>query len=231
MIDRHSFVSGALHSYPICIAFIFMYSALGMLGHANGCSLLELSTMSASIFSVPLQAFFLNNPDLSILTTVLNTLVLNFRFFLMSAILLPAWKKNIFTIPSLHFVCGSTYMVCTTERKAHEPWSFYLGVIMPSYLTAIAATIFGYLLWGISNEHQTFLNALAHIVLPIHFVCLTVKRKKERFVILASLIGFITSPMVSLIGSQFTIFIWLLIAGLIILLEEKICGKPSLQAA
>jgi predicted branched-subunit amino acid permease len=231
MLDKHSFISGVLHSYPICLAFIFMYSALGMLGHANGISLTELIAMSICIFSAPLQAFLINSPDLSILATAINTFVLNFRFFLMSSVLIPLWKKNIFTIPSLHFICGSTYMVCSAEKHKNDLWSFYLGVSLPSYITGIFATIFGYFLWDIGTNYKLFMSSLAHIVLPIHFICLALKRKKEKFTVMASLIGLIMTPLVAMIDNRFSTFAWLIIAGLMVMLEERICGKQSLQPA
>jgi predicted branched-subunit amino acid permease len=232
MLTKDSFKSGVLHSYPICIAFTFMYSALGMLGHAKGLSLSKLVVMSATIFAVPLQALVINNQELTIVTTVINSFILNFKFLLMSSVLIPLWHRKALTIPSLHFICNSTYMVCSIEKEVKEPWSFYIGVSLPSYVSAIVATIFGYMLWDIGSNYQSFLQALAHIVLPIHFICLTMKRKKEMFVIAATVLGLVMTPvLLPVIGNQLTIVAWLIFAGILIMIEEKVCGKLSLQPA
>lgn len=232
MFNKDSFKSGVSHSYPICIAFGFMYSALGMLGHAKGLSIYKMVVMSATIFAVPLQALVINNQELTIITTMLNAFILNFKFLLMSSVLIPLWHRKILTIPSLHFICNSTYMVCAVEKEVKEPWSFYVGVSLPSYISAIIATIFGYLLWEVGTDYQFFLQALAHIVLPIHFICLTMKRKKEIFSVAATILGIIMTPMLlPIIGSKFTILTWLIVAGLLIIVEEKVCGKLFLQPA
>lgn len=232
MFNKESFKSGISHSYPICIAFTFMYAALGMLGHAKGLSLAKMVVMSATIFAVPLQALVINNQDMTILTTIFNAFILNFKFLLMSSVLITFWQRKLLNIPSLHFICNSTYMVCAVEKEVKEPWSFYLGVSLPSYIVAILATMFGYTLWDLGSDYQFFLNALAHIVLPIHFVCLTLKRKKEKFAIAATLIGLTVTPIImQTIGNKFTIIAWLAIAGLTVLLEERVCGKQSLQPA
>lgn len=232
IIHKPSFKSGIQHSYPICIAFSLMYAALGMMGHAKGISLGKMVAMSATIFAVPLQALVINNQELTVLTTIINAFILNFKFLLMSAVLIPLWKRKFLTIPSLHFICNSTYMVCAVEEQAQEPWSFYLGVSIPSYIIAILATFLGYGLWEIGSDFQSFLHALAHIVLPIHFVCLTLKRKKDKFIVFTTLLGFVATPfLISLIGAKVTVLAWLLCASVIVLIEERICGKQLLQPA
>lgn len=91
MFNKDSFKSGVSHSYPICIAFTFMYSALGMLGHAKGIDIYKMVGMSATIFAVPLQALIINNQELTVITTILNAFILNFKFLLMSSVLIPLW--------------------------------------------------------------------------------------------------------------------------------------------
>lgn len=232
MLDKNSFKSGISHSYPICIAFLFMYSALGMLGHARGIDLIEMVVMSATIFAVPLQALVIDSAGASIFAVIVNAFILNFKFLLMTSVLIPLWKKKLLTIPSLHFICGSTYMVCAVEKDVEEPWSFFLGVSIPSYITAIFATALGHKLWQIGGNYQPFLHALSHIVVPIHLICLTLKRKKEPFSILATCIGIIITPILSIaMMGKFSTIAWFIIAGLIVSLEDKICGKQSLQPA
>ncbi len=232
MIRRNSFVSGVEHSYPVCLAFLFMFSALGILGHANGFNLLKMVSMSAIIFAVPLQALVINSYDLPILALAANAFVLNFKFLLMAATLIPLWRKRKMNIPSLHFICSSTYMVCLVEKDVEDPWLFYLGVAIPSYFTAILATALGYGLWQLNPNYQTFLHALAHIILPVHFICLTMKRRKEITPIIATCLGLMMTPVLSkFFSTPILILLWVLIAGILVSLEGVVCGKQSLQQA
>ncbi len=161
-----------------------------------------------------------------------NAFVLNFKFLLMAATLIPLWRKRKMNIPSLHFICSSTYMVCLVEKDIEDPWLFYLGVAIPSYFTAILATGLGYSLWQLSANYQTFLHALAHIMLPVHFICLTMKRRKEVTPIIATCAGIMMTPLLSkLFSTPLLIICWVAIAGIFVSLEKVVCGKQSLQQA
>ncbi|UWW96850.1 MAG: hypothetical protein NMK33_05385 [Candidatus Cardinium sp.] len=220
--------------------------------------------MSAIIFSVPLQSLVLTVNDLTIVS--INALLLNFKFLLMSAMLLSIWNhghnlhakevpdqasnpsnpieqtlleqtlhkksgltfiskllKKLKYMISLHFLCSSTYMVSMT-RPDKDNWSFYLGVSIPSYITAIIATVLRFLTFDIAYDCRYILKNAAHIVLPIHFLCLTIKRKQEKRVILATYLGILLSPLVTRLG-MFSIFAWLIIATLIYLVKYKQCGS------
>ena len=225
---ENSFIDGIKHSYPVCIAFLFIFSSIGMLGHAENFNLVQMLIMSITIFAGPSQALIINNYDIPILALAINAFILNFKFILMSSVLLPLWRRSTMTIPSLHFICSSTYMVCSVAKDVKDPWLFYLGVGIPSYFIAILATASGYMLWQIGTDHQTFLHALAHIVLPVHFTCLTMKRKKEKMAIAATGTGFVLTPILSqLVNPYFMVVIWIIIAGLFVIGEDKICGKRS----
>lgn len=209
-----------------------MFSALGILGHAKGFSLFKMLSMSAIIFAVPLQALVINNHDLPIFAIAVNALILNFKFLLMTAALIPLWYKRKLIIPSLHFICSSTYMVCLVEKDVEDPWLFYLGVAIPSYITAIMATGLGYFLWQAGANCQSFLHALAHIVLPVHFTCLTMKRRKEIVPIVATCSGILMTPLLSkFFSAPVLILFWIAIAGIFVTLESAVCGKQSLQQA
>lgn len=148
----------------------------------------------------------------------------------MAAVLLTIWNRSMkYSIPSLHFLCASTYLLSISEKNSQDPLSYYLGVSIPSYLTAISATILGYFIWDMGVSHKNFLDALAHIILPIHFMCLTFKRKKEKATVIATLIGICAMPLLGNEGNN--IIVWLLVAATLVLLEERICGKLSLQQA
>ncbi|MFI4984169.1 MAG: AzlC family ABC transporter permease [Rickettsiales bacterium] len=228
MLDKKSFILGVAHSFPICIAFTLIYASLGTLGHARGISLAEMVVMSAAVFATPIMAFITSSNDLSIVSVVIAAIILQFKFILMATVLLTRWhydKKH--AIPSLHFLCASTYLVSLSEKNAKDPLSYYLGVSIPSYIIALGATALGYYIWDLGADHKAFLNALAHIVLPAHFMCLTFKRKHEKLTVVATLIGVCAVPYLG--GAGTNIIVWVLIAAALVLLEEMVCGKQSLQ--
>lgn len=229
-IKTNSFMHGIAHSYAVCIALALIFITIGMLGHAKGFSLTKMLVMSATVFAGPLQAIIINNYELPILILALNAFILNFKFLLMSSRLLPTWPKHKMTIPSLHFICSSTYMVCATEKDVENPWLFYLGIGIPSYIVTILSTAVGFFLWQIGTDYQEFLNALAHIILPVHFTALTMKRKKEVIAIAITITGFLLTAVLSkLINPQFTIIAWIIIAGIVVFIKEIICGKQSVS--
>lgn len=229
---RAIFIDGIRHSYPVCIAFALMFAAIGMLGHAKGFGLSKMLIMSATIFAVPLQALVINNYHVPLLVLAINAAILNSRILLMSSVLVSKWRKRLMTIPSLHFVCSSTYMVSTVEKDLDDPWLYYLGVALPAYVVAIIATGCGYMFWQIGAQYQSILNALAHIVLPVHFTCLTLKRKKDKFAILATAAGIMLAPiLLKILNLKITAVIWILLAAALVICEDKVCGKQSLQQA
>ncbi len=224
---NQSALDGMRSSYPICLAIALLFFSLGTLANLGGLSLAQAVVMTMGIFAAPLQAFIIDNQDISIWATVVNSVILNFKFLLMSAALVPLWPKlNIRSLPALHLITSSIYMVCNSHRNIKDPWSFYLGLAVPCYITATLATILGYLTWTMAADYQPFLSALARIVLPVHFVCLTIKRKGERTILIATLLGLIMSLFLSpLVGKHLLIIVWLFTSFLILTMEERICGQ------
>lgn len=226
-----AFLQGARVSYPIYIAFVLMFGSLAMLAHSAGVSLGETMLMTGLIFAVPLQALLIENPDFSLWAAGIAALVLNFKFMLMSAVVLPLWhKQHMLKIASLQFMTSSTYMFCMASKKVEDRWSFYLGVALPAYCIALLSTLAGYYLWQVGVQYRSFFNALAHIILPIYFLCLTLTRKEEQWVLFATLLGLFLTPIATpIIGKKALILLWLIIAVLLTTFNrftiEPRCGK------
>ena len=227
MLNKDDLKSGIQSAVPICIAFLLLYSSLGLLAHAKDLSLIEAVFLTATIFAGPAQTFIINNQDLSLWAIALNTIVLNFKFILMSAMIIPLWqKKKRFAIPGLYFMCSSAYLVCSVKKDIKDPWSFYIGLVVIIYIIALLSTIIGYNAWNTSDQTRIFLNALAHIVLPTHFICLTVKRKDEWVILGTTLLGILLTPyLLTIFGKQLIIIAWVFLAFLCVHMEEYVCGK------
>jgi predicted branched-subunit amino acid permease len=227
MLNKQDLKTGIKNSLPICVAFLLCFSSLGLLAHAKNLSFIEATLLTATIFAGPSQTFVINNNDLSLWAVALNIIILNFKFILMSALIVPLWqKRKRLAIPALYFMCSSAYLVCSVKKDTKDPWSFYIGLVFTSYCIAVLATMIGYKAWDILTDTRTFLSALAHIVLPTHFICLTVKRKGELFALATTLLGiFLTPALTLLIGKHLLILAWFFLAFIAIHLEERLCGK------
>lgn len=227
MLNIHDLKQGIKSSLPICVAFFLCFSSLGLLAHAKELSFIEATLLTATIFAGPSQTFVINNHDLSLWAVALNIIILNFKFILMSALIVPLWqKRKRLTIPALYFMCSSAYLVCSIKKNIKDPWSFYVGLVFTSYCVAVLSTMIGYKAWDTLVDTRVFLSALAHIVLPTHFTCLTIKRKGELFAIGATLLGILLTPILtSLIGKPFLILAWFLFAFSAVYMEERLCGK------
>lgn len=228
-MDRKSFIDGLYGSTPICIAFTLLFSSLGLMANAHGLTLYEATILTATVFAGPSQVFVMENQDLSLWLLALNIFVLNFKFVLMSAMIIPYWqKKKRWNVPALYFMCSSAYLVCSTKKNTKDSWSYYLGVVIAAYIVAIVFTAIGHIAWDAALDGRKFLNALAHIVLPTHFICLIVKRKAEPMIIAMSLLGIIAAPILeAYIGKQFLLLAWFLIAFTCMFAEDFIQKKGA----
>lgn len=227
MFDRKSFNDGLSSSIPICLAFTLLFSSLGLFANSKGLNFIEAVFLTATIFAGPSQVFVMDNQDLSFWVLAANIFVLNFKFLLMSILAISLWhNRKRFRIPGLFFMCSSAYLVYSTRADVKDPWSYFMGIVTASYVVAVVSTMAGYLVWDTAVDYRFFLSALAHIVLPIHFVCLIVKRKTEATVLNLSLFSIIVSPFLEmLIGRQFIILAWFFIAFIVVMIEDKLCGK------
>jgi predicted branched-subunit amino acid permease len=228
-MDKKSFKDGLYGSIPICFAFTLLYSSLGLLGNASGLSLWESTFLSATVFAGPAQVFVMDNQDLSPWALAINVFMLNFKFVLMSSMILPLWHySKRFKVPGLYFMCSSAYLVCSTQKDVKDLWSYYMGLVLLSYVVAIVFTMIGYLAWDAAINYRSFLNALAHIVLPTHFICLIVKRKAELMIIAISLLGIAATPVLeAYIGRQSLILAWFFLAFICVQVEDKLQPKEG----
>lgn len=232
-MDKKSFTDGLYGSIPICIAFSLLFSSLGLLANAHGLTLCEATVLTATVFAGPSQVFVMENKDLSLWVLALNIFVLNFKFVLMSAMVLPFWKKGKrLKVPALYFMCSSAYLICSTSKNVKDLWSYYMGVVIVAYIVAVVFTVIGHMAWDAALDCRKFLNALAHIVLPAHFVCLIVKRKTEPMILVMSLLGIIATPILEVhIGKQYLLLAWFFMAFVCVHVEDSLqkrtmsCGK------
>jgi predicted branched-subunit amino acid permease len=200
---------GMLDSFPICISFFLIFSSVGALYQHAGIPLIETMVGSLLIFAAPLQVAVVNYlADGAFLSVIIMTLIINFRFFLMSMVMsqyfhdIPKSKILI----SMLALSASTYTVTHSHLSSEcipsgkDKFNYYLGVSVPSFFIAVLATLLGYLFAGYLNY-----DSIAHflvMLVPIHFSSLIAKRSGKDLSVFATLIGGVSAPFINEINIQ-----------------------------
>lgn len=216
-LNKESFVSGVANSFSVCLSFALMFFSLGMLTAAQKISLFKCLFMTFSLFAVPLQALILDRKDLTLLSVALSAFIINFKFFPISSKLVSSWKNlTLVKKMNLYFICTRTNMVSVHEKNKACNWSYLWGIA--SKLSNGSSYCLPWLFsLGSFPEQKKFLEAFAHIVLPVHFICLTMKRKAPVMPVIITFIGICMTPLlVAIFGKKFLIFSWLIVAGILL---------------
>jgi predicted branched-subunit amino acid permease len=198
-MNKKSFLLGIYDSLPVCVAFSFMFFSLGTLAHLNSFSFMQSIMMTAGIYAAPLQAILLNNQSDFIGLIGITTLLVNFRFIIMSASInsyfkdIPYWKLLL----ALSTLSASSFTVSYARVKNGlndiDFFSYFLAVSVFTYLIAIIATLLGYLI--VAKLSTPYLTTLFAFVLPIHFSGLSAKYMPNIKLVLAIVLGIVLMPV------------------------------------
>lgn len=225
--------TGVESSVPVSISFAIIFCAQGILSCDNGLSFWQSVCLTAGIFAAPTQAYIIENMDMPIWAVGINVCILNFKFFLMSTVLVALWNtRRSLAIPAAYCLTSSTYLVAVIQKKIKNPWAFFIGLAVTTYIVAISSTALGYYLCAHAIHLKSFLMVITHCVVPIHFVALTVKRKEEPTILILTMLGLVASSLlIHVYPKSFNILIWIMIAGICVLIEEKRHAKKLNQAS
>ncbi|QLL11841.1 AzlC family ABC transporter permease [Pseudomonas chlororaphis] len=204
---------GIIDSIPVAVSFFFVFASLGALYQEKGIQLLDAALGTALIFAAPLQVTGVDVvSNGQIVAALALTVLVNFRFLFMSMVASQyfvgvAKAKVLF---SMLMFSASTYAVThyhlksSGVRNGASQFRYYLGVSVPSYLVAITATIFGFLLS--SRVDYASIEMFMVMILPLHFTALTAKNSGQGFTVLATLIGGLCAPLLIELDS-----VWLMV--------------------
>ncbi len=208
-MQKSLFRKGLLDSLPICISFFLIFASVGALYQNKGLSLIETITGSILIFAAPLQVAVVNYlADGVFFSIIILTLIINFRFFLMSMVMsqyfqdipkskillsMLAFSASTYTVTHAHLTSSSIY-------DGRSQFNYYLGVSIPSFIIAILATLLGYL----SSDYLNYdsMSLFLVMLIPIHFSSLAAKRSGKDLSVFATLIGGVCTPLINEINIQ-----------------------------
>lgn len=217
---RETFLKGVRDSMPIVVAFFFIFLSVGALSNQHHLSIVQAICMTIFVFAAPFQAILLQmtHQEWIFLTAIFGAFIVNFRFFMMSTALLPYFKdesllKILLMIPMLS---ASTFAVSYTKFKNEDQFNhfyYYFGVAFTSYFFAILSTGLGYLV--AKDLDSGYLMLLISMVLPIHFSALTALNWPKLLPILATLLGFLCTPLVNIAFPKLGLLLGPMLAGCI----------------
>ena len=221
-----SFQHGLRDSVPLGISFFFIFLAVGAASKAVGLTLGTATIMSLVVFAAPAQLAIFDlmghhRPWLDILAA---TVIINARFFVMSATLLPYFRGTPLPriLAAMPMLSASTFTVPFIRFKQAadvRPFAYYLGVSAGSYPVAGAATALGLLL--VQDIPGWALESLK-MILPIYFTTLLAREWPNRLPLLAGLAGFVITPFAEIAAPAAGMILTpLLVGGGLVFLEER----------
>jgi predicted branched-subunit amino acid permease len=169
------FRDGLRDAIPVSLSFVFLFFSVGSLCAGAGYNPIQASLMTAIVFAAPLQIFIVQNGDaISLATLLLTSVMINFRFLIMSSVLGSRLNGNSLRklLAAVFIMSASTFVVSNSRKTAssRELFHYHTGVGCISIGTALVATLLGTLFAGAIDGP---LMKVVGMILPIHFATLT----------------------------------------------------------
>jgi predicted branched-subunit amino acid permease len=224
---QQSFRSGCIDSLPVCLTFLFLFFSIGAASQSAGFSALQSVVMTVAVHASPLQVLITQNAEnLTFLSLLLATLVINFRFLIMSSLLTQEFgatplRKQLLSVQLLSI---STFTLANS-KKDHIPdlYHYYLGCGITSLAAATLATLAGFM---VGAEQHFADEQLINMILPIHFTALAAMAWPKLRPLLVTGLGFVVTPFAERWLGEYQILITpLLLAGLWLLWEVLARGN------
>jgi predicted branched-subunit amino acid permease len=200
------------------VSFFFVFLAVGAASRAAGLTLFQSTLMSLVVFAAPAQFVMLDliSHHRAWLDILGATAIVNSRFFVMSATLVPHFRgtSNARILAALPLLSASTFAVPFLRVKQVgdvKPFQFYLGVSMASYPVAVVATGLGLLVaQGVSPVVRDGLQ----MILPLYFATLLAGEWPRLRPVLAGFLGFVGTPVAEQLAPGYGLMLVAVIIGM-----------------
>lgn len=225
-LRNDDFVKGCIDSLPVCLAFVFMFFSIGVLLAGAGFSLLQSVVMTLSVHAAPLQVFIgQSDTNLGIWSLITITLLVNFRFLIMSSVLCEQFKSVSLAkmMWSVQLLSVSTFTLANSRKNVGEDsYRYFLGCGLSSLCVAAFSTFLGYV---IRADLGAMAYAVIAMILPIHFTALVGMSWPKWRPVLATVLGFVATPLVGAWLGAYHVFVVPLLLGVMFIVAEKASGK------
>lgn len=187
---------------PICIGYLPIAMAFGLLAKEAGLSLSQGTLMSLLVYAGASQFVAVNMLTLNMnwLQIILTVFILNFRHFLMSASLSQKLSNvKTYWLPLIAFgVTDESFAVAGTQKENNLSPFYLIGLMFSAYLAWFSGTVLGFVIAG---SLPKVLQSGMGIALYAMFIGLLIPPVKK-----CKSFGF-----VALLGASFNIFLYQLL--------------------
>ncbi len=227
MTHPRGFKSGFRASLSVSLAMFFLFISVGALCAENLLSFGQSLLMTALISAAPLQIIILQHAGSSadLWMIFLFSILVNFRFFLMSAAMFPYCRQHRLFPLVLGFagLSASSFALSFPEfqKDPHmHHFPYYLATMLSCYSIALIGTVIGFELTTLLRS--PYLTDILSMILPINFTLLTAKYWPKLKPIVITLSGFLLFPVLEPLTGRFTLLILPLVISSLILMCETI---------
>ncbi|WP_419736833.1 AzlC family ABC transporter permease [Pseudomonas sp. COR18] len=226
--SRNSFTEGCIDSLPVCLTFMFLFFSIGAASRDAGFMGLQALIMTFTVHAAPLQVFLAQHgANLTVMSILFTTLVVNFRFLIMSSVLtehfkgVPLWKSLL----SAQLLSISTFTLSNAKKgMIANVYNYYLGCGISTLSIAIVATGLGY--W-VSGDQNPLLQSVIGVILPIHFTVLASLAWPKLKPMIATGAGFALTPIVGRYLHDYQIFVVPFALGAALLIWDELFERKS----
>jgi len=213
---------------PICLGYLPLGFACGILAQKADLSLFEIAGMSTIVFAGSSQfiAVSMIAANSSIEAIIMATFIVNFRHFLMSSVLVKFLenKEKIFLFSYSHGVTDESFAI-NYHKFTEGTWDPQKAIIVN--IIAFASWNFGNIIGGYSGAVFPINNEVASYTLTAMFIGLLVLNLKNKIFIIVGIATGVASIYLSLIlkNSFYIVITAILGASLGYFIENKVIRK------
>lgn len=231
LIDTNTYkediILGAKMAIPICMGYIPLGIACGILSAKAGLSPIQIGLLSLFVFAGSGQFITASMiiANASIISIVFTNFIVNLRYLLMSSTISPFFNKSSkkFLMLFAHGITDETFAINLTEFK-NKSWNanraLYLNV------TAQSTWILGNIIGGFTGSLFTFNDLVINFVLTSMFICLLVFQLKSLLYVFCAIISGVLALFLSLVmDSNIYIIIATIFASTLCYFIEKLMKK------
>lgn len=216
-------LQGARDALPVTVTFSFLFVAVGAAGQSSGLDPVQGVAMTALVFAAPAQFAAIELVEARAwLAAVLAIAVINFRFMLMAASIVPhlGHPARRLLFPALQMLSASTFATSFPRLRGGDiqhPFAFYVGVCLGAFPTAVAATAVGYL---IQSGTPAWMQALLVTLLPVYFSTFLARAWPNGRLLCAGLLGFFLTPVVERLVPGFGLVVTALLVAAVLVFAQ-----------
>lgn len=225
---RSDFHVGCVDALPVCFTFMFLFFSIGAASSGAGFSGVQAALTTLTVHAAPLQVFIAQHgAGLGLWSLLLATVIINFRFLIMSSVLAEGFRhvplhKALLTAPLLSV---STFTLANAKKgQVADLHHYYLGCGLVSLGSALLATVLG--VWA-SSGGGAWSSGLIGMILPIHFTALAALSWPQSKPLLITTLGFAATPVAGHYLAEYQIFVMPFVFGAVFLAADKFRERRS----